>query len=466
MNRSLAFVEEAVKGERFGDPSLLLESVSIDSRTIRQGCLYIPIIGERFDGHDFVQEAMDKGATAYLWQKDHSLPEHLVKYPHLVVEDTLFALQELARAYRESLQVLVIGITGSNGKTSTKDMVASVLSSQFHTKATQGNFNNHIGLPLTILSWPQEIEVAVLEMGMNGLHQIERLCQIAKPSIGVIVNIGEAHIGLLGSREKIADAKWELIASLPKGGLAILPCQEPLLRGRTLPEGVSVIYVGDGDEAQYTMKNYEQIDANASRFCLLAHDLEITLALPGRHQAQNALNAIAIADYLRIDLNRVRDILASVRLNKMRMEITEVKDRLIIINDAYNAAPTSVFASLEVLAKLSVDRRILVFGDMLELGDYSISFHQNVGERLRDYGVTDLIAIGEFAHIVMAASVCQSCTMHIASMAFSQAQEAQDALNQVVKQYLQNDMTVAVLFKGSRGIRLETLAQALLAYYS
>lgn len=462
MKVTLDFLANAVQGELFGEGALIVNFVSTDTRTMHEGNFYIPLIGERFDGHDFLADALQRGARAFLWQEDHVLPDGFSSIPHIIVQDTLVALQNMAHVYRKSLPVKVIAITGSNGKTSTKDMVKSVLETTYHIAATKGNLNNHVGLPLSILAWSDDTEVAILEMGMSALGEIERLCEIAEPDIGIITNIGEAHIGLLGSRVAIASAKWELIDALPKGGLAILPANEPLLRNRVVPSDVRTIFVGDGEQTEMYCTNYIQKADLSCQFTVLPEGNVVELSAPGRHQAQNALCALVIADAFQVPKQTAIKAMRSVQLTQMRLEVNQVANDFTVINDAYNAAPASVYAALDVLKDTGYDRLIFVFGDMLELGEHEKHFHEEIGRRLTHYGVTDVVTVGDLASLVLPFFAAkESHFIDFLCLSVSDVNLAKDTMFTMIQSYRQRGLTVAVLIKGSRKMRLEQLAQQL-----
>ncbi|PWI57706.1 UDP-N-acetylmuramoyl-tripeptide--D-alanyl-D-alanine ligase [Sulfoacidibacillus thermotolerans] len=432
--------------------------VSTDSRSILPGQLYVPLRGEQFDGHAFVRDALHRGASGFLWQENISLPEDLSRVLHLVVPDTLHALQMLAAWYRQSLSVFVIGITGSNGKTSTKDLVAEALSVQYVTYKTEGNFNNHIGLPLSILRLAPETQIAILEMGMSARGEIARLCEIARPDLGIITNIGEAHIGLLGSRENIARAKWELIESLGPRALAILPDDEPLLDALPVPNDVCVWRVGETKDAVLRLKEY-QLVGTEGHFTVCPDQVPVRLPIPGKHQARNALCAFAAAKYLGVDLKLAAHAMERATLTKMRMEITDLSDRFTVINDAYNAAPTSTLAALAVLRDMPGDYRIAVLGDMMELGQESERLHEQVGAQAAHLGVDVLLAVGEFSAAMTrgANGVTGSQTSVLAASDVEQAWELLQSLLTAAK----TAGKIVLLLKASRKMKFEEMAKRL-----
>ncbi len=432
-----------------------VRGVTTDSRNVTPGQLFIPLAGERFDGHLFVRAAMEQGAAGFLWERERPLPQELSTLPHLLVADTLKALQDMARAYRTTLNVRVIGVTGSNGKTSTKDLIAKALSADLRTHKTDGTLNNHIGLPMTLLALPEDAEIAVLEMGMSGFGEIAALADIAKVDIGVITLIGDAHIGMLESRAGIARAKWELIEALSSGGVAVIPAEEPLLDALAAPTGVEVVRFGEGPHADWRLYDYQAV-GGGSEFRVLPADVFVSLPVAGRHQARNALCALAVADLVGVDARRAANALATASLSKMRMETSQPHPLLTVVNDAYNAAPSSIYAALEVVRNMQVDYRIAVLGDMLELGQESERLHREVGQTLRQFGIDALLAVGEFALFYLEGangvpSVAQAAT----------ATDGIDLLRSWIAEELAAGRRTAVLLKGSRRVRLETLMPGL-----
>ncbi|BBI34220.1 UDP-N-acetylmuramoyl-tripeptide--D-alanyl-D-alanine ligase [Cohnella abietis] len=357
-----------------------ISGVSIDTRTLNKGNLYVPIVGDRFNGHQFVQLAIEKGAAAVLWKRNEPNPP-LGQIPVLIVDDTLLAIQSLAANYRLQLNVTVIGITGSNGKTSTKDMLAECLSKQFKTQKTQGNLNNHLGVPLTLLGLEEDTEMAVVEMGMSDLGEIELLSKMAKPDIAIITNIGEAHLGDLGSIRNIVQAKLEIISGLQKNGTLIYNGDHVLLAGAVEAVDEEIKKLAFGLE---TLNAYhpviEEMDPYGSSFTI-ANDPTILYKIPlgGKHQIVNALTVIAAATEVGMDKSRIQAGLAYVRITSMRNEITQT-DKYTIINDTYKSNPSSAIAALEALYLWPAHlQKIAVLGDMQDLGEQDVSLHHHVG---------------------------------------------------------------------------------------
>lgn len=356
--------------------------VSINTRTLKPGDLFIPFRGEQVNGHKYVRSAIELGAAASLWQRDEpGAPEDL---PLLFVDDCEAALQEMARAYRDELSALVIGITGSNGKTSTKDLVASVLKPYFKVQKTPGNFNNELGLPLTILSMDEDTKVAVLEMGMSGRGQIEFLSELARPDYAIITNIGEAHLQDLGSREAIAEAKFEITAGLQQHGKLFYDGDEPLLQPfmEDFPQAVSF---GFDVNNELTVTDIKATENGSSFMVSGIIDAAFTIPVLGDHQVKNTLAAILIALEAGLSEEQIRKSLKDAALTDMRMQMIQADNGAIFINDAYNAAPSSMNAALNFIRETTMkDKKWVVLGDMLELGDDEQSYHEALSKYISD----------------------------------------------------------------------------------
>jgi UDP-N-acetylmuramoyl-tripeptide--D-alanyl-D-alanine ligase len=431
----------------------IITGVTIDSRKIEAGNLFVPFKGERVDGHKYVQEAIERGAAAALWQKD--VPHPPLDLPILLVDDCLKALQELARNYRNQLSVKVVGITGSNGKTTTKDMTANLLSLKYKVQKTEGNFNNHIGLPLTVLGLREDTDIAVLEMGMSGRGEIEFLTKLARPDAVVITNIGESHLLDLGSREGIAEAKFEILQGLQDGGLAVLHGDEPLLMERIKQYKGNIQVKTFGRNKPNDLYPVEITQMNqGNRFKMNASDETFELPVLGTHNILNALAAMQIACYFSIPFEEMKPGLAGIKLTNMRMELVEGKHGEKIINDAYNASPTSMMAAIELVSNLKgYERKILVLGDMLELGPQEEKYHLQVGAGLNPEKIDFLFTYGSLGtHIATGAKkvLDDQCVF-----AFIDKQE----LIKELKNYV-NDQTL-VLVKASRGMKMEEIVTAL-----
>lgn len=373
-----------------------IDSVAFDSRAMAAGGLFVPIKGER-DGHIFVQGAIANGARATFWANDpNEAPRDIIV---IQVEDTLQALQDLARYYLKQVQPKVVGITGSAGKTTTKDMTAAALSAAFKVYKTQGNYNNEIGLPMTILAMPADTEVLVLEMGMSDFGEIDLLSRLAEPDVAVITMIGESHIEYLGSRANIAKAKLEILNGLKANGTFIYPGDEPLLSEQLPSEATfTAIRVGlDEAEDVYAMSINGQAH-QTSFYTSMAPEVEMTIPVAGLHNVQNALVACAIAYTLGLSMEMIREALANFQLSADRMEWVAGIEHAEILNDTYNANPSAMKSVIKTFAQMPESemnsRRILVLGDMLELGRFSHDLHASVAETIDASVIAQVYLLG------------------------------------------------------------------------
>lgn len=430
-----------------------IQGVSIDSRKIEPGNLFVPFKGEKSDGHRFVKDALGQGAAAALWQKD--VPNPPLHLPILLVEDTLKALQELARSYRDELKVKIVGITGSNGKTTTKDMTANLLSLKYKVQKTEGNYNNHIGLPLTILAVEEDTEIAVLEMGMSGRGEIDFLTKLARPEVVIITNIGESHLQDLGSREGIAEAKLEIVNGLQDNGLVIYNGDEPLLHEKLKSyTGSSALKTfGRSWKNNIYPLHIEQNDSG-STFRINASEEEFYLPVLGTHNVLNALAGMMAASHFGVPFEKMNDGFAGLKLTNMRMELLEGSKGEKIINDAYNASPTSMNAAIELIANLpGYKKKILVLGDMLELGPQEEDFHFTIGKTIDADKIDFVFTFGKLGEFI-AEGAEQSFP---GGRVFAYTEKM--SLIKELRKHVDNE--TIVLVKASRGMRLEEIVTAL-----
>jgi UDP-N-acetylmuramoyl-tripeptide--D-alanyl-D-alanine ligase len=432
---------------------VMVGGVTIDSRKITKGNLFIPFKGVHADGHRFVENAIQQGAAAAFWQKD--VPNPPLHLPILLVEDCLIALQELARNYRNELPVKVVGITGSNGKTTTKDMTGKLLSLQYQVKKTEGNFNNEIGLPLTVLQLDEETEMAVLEMGMSGKGEIEFLTKLARPDAVIITNIGESHLLDLGSREGIADAKMEIIHGLNDDGLLVYFGDEPLLteRVKELNGNIQVKSFGRSDQNDIFPIEVEQNDTGNSFNVNLAKE-RFFLPVLGTHNIMNALSAMLVARHFAIPFEKMNEGLSTLKLTQMRMELVEGAKGEKIINDAYNASPTSMNAAIELISNLpGYEKKILVLGDMLELGPLEEEFHNQIGESLNPESIDLVFTLGNLGKFISIGATKVLGKKRV--FAFS------DKLSLIEELRKHVDEKTLILVKASRGMKMEEVVSSL-----
>ncbi|HEO8420239.1 TPA: UDP-N-acetylmuramoyl-tripeptide--D-alanyl-D-alanine ligase [Yersinia enterocolitica] len=426
-----------------------INGVTIDSRKIDAGQLFIPFKGERTDGHQYVADAIKQGAAAAFWQKDvPNPPENL---PLIFVEDSLTAIQALAKSYLQQLSVKVVGITGSNGKTSTKDMTTSLLSLKYKVQKTEGNYNNHLGLPLTVLGLEEDTDIAVLEMGMSGRGEIDFLSRLAEPDIVVITNIGESHMQDLGSREGIAEAKLEILNGLKDKGRFVYFGDEPLLSSRMNDSIIDAKTFGMNPSNDLYPLQIKALD-NGSAFHINKIADPFELPVLGNHNILNALAAMLVAEYFNIPFEEMNKGLQSLKLTNMRMELVEGNAGVKIINDAYNASPTSMLAAIDVLKKLpGYKQKIAVLGDMLELGDKEEDFHYEMGEHLE--GIDYVLTYGKLGNFIAEGAKTVLPANHVFSF------QDKQPLIETLASYL-NEETV-VLVKASRGMKLEEIVKAI-----
>ncbi|MBS9335378.1 UDP-N-acetylmuramoyl-tripeptide--D-alanyl-D-alanine ligase [Fructobacillus sp. M1-13] len=368
MKLTLAELAIATNGVLQGDEKTVVEGVTFDSRKVQPGDLFVALVGEN-DGHDYIQMAMDKGAKAVLAQEGHVLPAAVSA---VVVPDSLTGLQELSQYYLKEVAPKVVAITGSNGKTTTKDMVASILSEQYKTFKTPANFNNEIGLPVTILSMPEETEILVLEMGMDRPGQLTALSTLAQPDIAVITMIGEAHLEFFKTRANIAKAKLEITAGLKKDGLFLIPADEDLLtKAKNLPANTKTFGPVPSD-----------IKESLSETVWTEAGQQFAIPMLGRYNVKNAEAAIMVGQACGLTLKTMASALAHFDLTKNRTEILTATNGAKIISDVYNANPTATKEVLAAIAKDGVKEPMIVLGDMLELGEQGPALHADLASSI------------------------------------------------------------------------------------
>ena len=447
-------IAAAVSGELLqGQPETAFTRVSTDTRQIKPGDLFVALIGERFDAHEFIDRAIAGGAAGLIVSRRAAA--ELWQGPVILVKDTLSALQELARHNRRSFAGLVIAVTGSNGKTTTKDMIFSVLERKCPTLKTEGNFNNEIGLPLTMLQLDDSFGAAVLEMGMRGMGEIDLLAGLALPDGAVITNVGETHMERLGSVANIGKAKGEILEHVVPQGFAVLNGDDPMVRQQASRCQGRVIYYGTGADAEVRATNIEVTAGKASYTAVTpAGSIEIKLPIPGRHNVLNSMAAIGVGLQAEMTLSQIKTGLEETRLTAMRLEIIETGVAT-VINDSYNANPASAKAALQILADVGRGhRKVAIMGDMYELGSRTAQGHQEVGTAAVECKVDVLITIGKLAvEIALGASMTDEPPGEIISL----------NTNAEAKKYLEKIITTGdvVLVKGSRGVKLEEIVEYL-----
>lgn len=456
MKFTVGEIVRATGGTATMSSSEVVTGIATDSRKLQLGDAYVAIVGENHDGHDFAEGAVCDGAVLCIVSRP-------VDVPHILVADTVLALGAIAKLHRESLNAKVIGITGSSGKTSTKDMLAQVLSNFGETLAPPGSFNNEIGLPSTILRATTETDYLVLEMGMRGLGHIAYLCDIALPSVGAILNVGSAHAELLGSRENIAIAKAEIVEHLPEDGTAVLYADDSLVINSAQSTKASILTFGEGSLADVQISNLRlnekaQPDFDVTYKTKTCH---IELKLVGEHQALNASAVIAVCLAVGLDFENICESLNNIaNISKWRMEVTELDNGITIINDAYNANPESMRAGLKALKAMSEGRRSwAVLGEMRELGDEAAVAHDEIGRLIVRLDVNRLIAVGPGAKLIQMGASQEGSWGDEAD----HVETLEDAVEILRKEVQPGDV---VFVKASRAIGLERVAQALIEFLS
>lgn len=448
------------------DKELLIAGVTTDSRRTEAGQLFVPLVGEQFDGHAYLEQAVNNGAVAALWQKGREVPEMEASIPLLIVGDTLVALQRLASAYRSELVVRVVGITGSNGKTTTKDMTAAILGTTYLVHKTEGNLNNEIGLPLTVLQLDEETEVAVLEMGMSGFGEIELLTKIAQPDAAIITNVGDAHLLQLGSRAGIAKAKLEITSGLGEDGLLLYNGDEPLLEEELLrsviPAGIVKRTFGLSESNEWSAADIviepESASFKATYDGAISGLGTVRIPVPGRHNVSNALAAIAVGRFFGVPAAKIIEGLSTMKLTGMRIEPVRAFNGAMILNDAYNANPTAVRAAIDLVAGLDGYRRKwIVLGDMLELGPDEEELHFEVGAYITPSKADVVLTYGPLSQQI-AAGARSRFPQEEADGSVQHFDDKEKLAEWLHSQLQPSDL---VLIKGSRGLRMEQIVQAL-----
>ena len=448
----------AVDGRLLGelsDPSITVARVDTDSRNIHPGSLFIPLAGERFDGHAFIQAALEGGAAGCLTARER--PSYLPGKFYIKVGNTQRALRDLARWYKSRFSIPFVGITGSVGKTTTKDMVAAVLGEHYKVLKTEGNFNNEVGLPLTLLRLDHTHEIGVLEMGMNHFGEIDYLSAIVEPDVVMITNIGDSHIEHLGSRENIFKAKCEIFNHMKKDGLAILNGDDLLLTTLRAHPPCRTVWCGRGVGFEYRAVGVSGDGESLIRCKVITPHMSCDVEIPalGSHMIYPALMAAAAGEAFGLTQEEIVRGILHFAPTKMRMNILRRGDGITILNDAYNANPQSMRAAAAVLGDARDRRRVAVVGDMKELGTNSVLFHQAVGGYFAQAGTDRLIAIGDLARHI--AEGAKAAGLEQASY-YPSLEQAQDALLRELR------AGVTILVKASRSMAFEKIVDFLLAH--
>lgn len=452
---------KATGGRLFqGEERTSFRGVSTDSRTVAEGELFIALKGERFDGHHFAIEALKKRAGGVIIEEDRVRDIRWNGYrPSAViaVKDSLRALGDIARERRRQFRTPVLALTGSNGKTTTKEMISACLETTFPVLKTKGNLNNLIGLPLTLLDLTEKERVVVLEMGMNVPGEVRRLTEIAEPDVGLITNIEKVHLEGMGSLERIKEEKGELFRRMRQDGTILVNQDDPRVIDLAGEFKGQKITFGINHPADVMAKEIEFKGTEGTSFTLVTEGVTLAITLPylGRHFVPNALSAIAATSLFGIDLEKVKETLEHLPPCPMRMEVLRLKGGVSLINDAYNANPRSMELALEILSQMKGGGKgFAVLGDMLELGDDSVEAHQLIGRRVAELSIDFLLALGEEAPVLVESAIRHGLDFEKARIVESHT----EAISFLKKTVRNGDW---VLVKGSRRMGMEKIAEGL-----
>jgi UDP-N-acetylmuramoyl-tripeptide--D-alanyl-D-alanine ligase len=450
-------VARAVKGSFQNEKCSYIKGVSTDSRTIKPGELFVPLTGPNFNGHDFIGEAFEHGASASLCSNDEkkTVSSFLDNKQIIFVDSVQDALLSLAGYYRSLFDIPFVAITGSVGKTTTKDMIAAVLGVRFNVLKTHGNYNNEIGLPLTLFQLDQKHDICVIEMGMSGLGEILSLANIVNPKVSVITNIGISHIEKLGSKQNIATAKMEILEPLNHDGLAVLNADSPeLWRQREKLQCRSIFFGLENGDIIAKDVAYSGDEKISFETIGVYENHKFRLSVPGTHNIYNALAAIAVGSEFGLSPEEISQGLVNFKQYKMRLELKTARSGAIVIDDSYNASPDSVKAALDLLYQKGVSKKkVAVLGDMLELGDYSETAHLDIGRYAS--GKTDvLVAVGKYAKYLAKGAQHGHLKRHNIHV----YDTPEDGLNDIHS--LTKDCDI-ILVKASRGLKFERFVQLL-----
>jgi UDP-N-acetylmuramoyl-tripeptide--D-alanyl-D-alanine ligase len=451
MPRSLGTIA-AMTGGRLTGTDVTVTGVAADSREVARGDLFVALPGDRTDGHEHVDAAFRAGAAAAMVARSGTFPG-----PAVVVPDTKRALLDLSRAHRGELAARVVGVTGSSGKTSVKDLAASVLATRYRVAASPRSFNTEVGVPMTLLAADDRTEVVVCEMGSRGPGHIRLLCDVARPEVGIVTNVGLAHMEMFGSPEAVAEAKAELVEALPGDGVAVLNADDPVVRGFEARTRARSLLFGMAGEAEVRAEELALDEMGRPSFTLHAGDgvERVDLPVTGEHMAWNALAAAACGIAMGLTAGECAAGLKEARVSPWRMETFSTGDGVTVVNDAYNANPASVAAALKAARWIAADRRCLaVLGEMAELGEISGREHERVGELAARLGIDGLIVVGSGARGIAVGALREGVEPDAVTIAAT-VDQAMDTLRSILRP---GDV---VLVKGSRVAGLERLAESL-----
>jgi UDP-N-acetylmuramoyl-tripeptide--D-alanyl-D-alanine ligase len=456
INIKIKEVSEILNAQCIGicEPDKHIKGVSIDSRNVTENNLFIPIKGMTVNGHSFVKDAIKNGAQATLWNMDESNPPNDIAV--ILVEDTVKALQELSRYYRNRLKTKIVGITGSNGKTSTKDITAAILSQKYKTQKTMGNYNTEIGVPFTLLSLDEDCETAVIEMGMERKGEIDFLTDLVQPDVAIITSVGLVHIDNFPSVEEIAKAKLEIVKGIKDGGLFIYFGDDSLIEetviNTEIKESIRKQTFGAKQNNTIWLKEFRQDLAGITISISDESFDELHIDILGRHQALNAMAAILAAQELGMNSEEIQSGLLMIEKTGLRNEVISI-NKCKVLNDCYKSNPVSINAALDIFKLFKSEKKVAVLGDMLGYREMSHDMHYSVGKELWHHHIDELITIGLEAKYIAKAARENTNIKNIVE--FDTKEEA--AL--YLKKYLGEDCTILV--KGSRFLKLEYIANKL-----
>jgi len=443
-----------------GKGNAFFQGISTDSRTVAEGELFIALKGSQFDGHHYALEALQKKAGGVLIEEDKVGDIRWNGYRSravITVKDTLSALGDMARDWRRKYGTPVVALTGSNGKTTTKEMIAACLETTFPILKTKGNLNNLIGVPLTLLTLTEKERVAVLEMGMNVPGEIRRLTEMAEPDVGLITNIQKVHLEGVGSLERLKEEKGELFRRMRRDGTILVNQDDPRVIDLASDYPGQKITFGIEHLAEVMAKEIRLRGAEGTSFTLILEGevMEIHLRLLGRHFVPNALSAIAVACLFGVEVKQAKEAMENLPPFPMRMEVVPLKGGETLINDAYNANPYSMELALETLVEVKgKGRAIAVLGDMLELGNFTMEAHQRIGQKVRELSIDFLFALGEEAPLVVESAIRHGFPMERARVVESHSESIS-----LLRQMIQNGDWILV--KGSRRMAMEKIVEGL-----
>lgn len=431
-----------------------ITDITTDSRKVGCGMLFVPLVGEKFDGHNFLEEACKSGATAIITHKGE-IPENAGDTVVIGVDNTLFALGKIAALYRSMFRAVSVAITGSVGKTTTKEMCALVLAKKYNIHKNKGNFNNEIGVPLTIFGLSDDDEILISEMGMSGFGEIDRISQMVNPSVVVMTNIGVSHIEFLGTQENIFKAKSEFMKNACEDIVVIINGDDDILVAHKEDLGKNVVTVGiENKDCDYIAENIAASSEEVS-FTVKTKNgekFDLTLPVPGEHNVYNALSAVALGELMKVGRDKLSEAFSEFVPDGMRMSVIETGD-FRLINDCYNAAPDSMAAAINVLKRYDT-RKVAVLGDIACLGELSKKAHTEVGEKVVQSGIDILITIGKEAAFI-AASALENGMSDNNIHTFENVESALSDIRNILHK---ND---TVLIKASRVMELERVTQFL-----